>query len=222
MVQVEARHNSANNNSNTSCSKEGWQADNCGQARVYKHFKQSTSRQKANNIHTNTQVYNKGSSKHTSNTYKQVNNIASTINNGQDRGSLDTRRTYVETSPHTTTQWALHTAADTTWTWHYKAQTWSSYIHVSTRWNKDDKVWWSMDITIKKNDRQDMDRFNKLWRTNNIQGWVHHRWRRQSTSSFASKRHQSTTTANRTRAQGAQFDAPTIQVLVPNMRRMQI
>ena len=216
LVQVEAWHNGANN-SNNSCSKEGRQADNRWQTRSYKHFKQSTSRQEANNVYTNTQVYNKGSSKHTTTTYKQVNIIASTINNGQYRRLLDTRRTHVEASAHTTTQWAVHTTADTIWTWHYKAQTWSSYIHVSTRWNKDDKVWWSMDITSKKNDRQDMDRFNKLWRTNNIQRWIHHRWRGQSTSSIARKRHQDITTAYRTRAQRTQFDTSTLSIMVLNM-----
>ena len=50
MVQAEARHKSANNNS--SCNREERQADNRHQARSYELFKQTTRRQEADNIYT--------------------------------------------------------------------------------------------------------------------------------------------------------------------------
>ena len=160
--------------------------------RFHKFVKQRRDSGEDSDIHTNTSLYNKSTSKHTTDTNQQINISTSTIYNGQNRRPLDTRGTHVEKSSSTTTQWTLHTTTDTTWTWHYKTA-WASHVHESTRWNLDDKVWWSMDITRKKNDRQDMDRINKLWRRNNIQGGIHHRWRRRTTSSIASKRHQSTT-----------------------------
>ena len=57
-----------------------------------------------------------------------------------------------DSSPHTTTRWTLHTTTNTTWT-----RPWTqSLVHESTWWVTNDKVWWSMDITATKTDRQDL------------------------------------------------------------------
>ena len=216
MVQAEARHKSANNNKQWT--EEGWWSTSRQQTNFSKLNKQTGINIEDNIVYTNTSVYNKSTTKHTSDSNKQDNIFTSTINNGQNTRLLDTRRTFVETSPHTTPQWALQSWTDTIWTWHYKAQAWQSNIYVSTRWHKDDKVWWSVDNTRQKNDRQDMDRIYKLWGRNNIQGTIHNRWWRYTTSSIASKRHQGTTTTYRTRAQRAQSDAFTIQIMVHNLR----
>ena len=139
----------------------------------------------------------------------------------QNTWLVGTRRTHVEESPHTTTQWTIHTTTNTAWTRHCKAQAWQGFVHESTRWNKNGNVWRAMDITTTTSNRQDIDRVYKLWGRNNIQGRIHHRWRRYTTSSFASKGHQSTTTTHWTRAQRTQLDTPTISIMVFNLRGKQ-
>lgn len=110
--------------------------------------------QSQQHLHLHTGLRQKRSiSKHTTGTYKQVNNsITSATHIWTNRSLQDTRRTHVDSSPHTTTRWILHTTTDTTWT-----RPWTqSLVHESTRWVQNDKVWWSMDITVAKTDRQDM------------------------------------------------------------------
>ena len=132
MVQAEGWYNCTNKGDNI-CIKE-----DCGQE-----SRQTRNIHTIDNIHSNTSIYNKSTSKHTIDANKQDhNNNTSTIYTWQDRRLLDTRRTHVEESPHTTTQWAIRSTTNTTWTRHHKAQAWQSFFYASTRWNKDDKIWW--------------------------------------------------------------------------------
>ena len=116
-------------------------------------------------------------------------------NNGR---LLDSWRTSVEKSPHQTQNNTLHTTANARWTRCHKAyprEDNNRQANIRSKMVQNRRRLYNL---TRSNFERPMDWPNKLWREHLIRGWgTWHGWRR-STTSQASKRTHSTSTANTT------------------------